>query len=570
MWYAGIDWADEHHDAVVIDEAGKRVVSLRVAHSAEGLAQLQTTLRGIGDVGAHPEHLACIVETSHGLLISSLLEAGLAVYPVNPKTVDRHRKPSGAKTDAIDAYLLARTGRSDLADLRRLTPDSPVIAELKVLTRDQDSLIQSQTRLVNQLTACLKAYYPAALPLFGKLQQPSTLAFLAAFPTLAQARAATVADLASVLTAAAYPGAAAKARTIQERVHGPHLEADPVLTRAKARLMVSLVAQLQVLLPQIAAYDAEITRLFLSHADSAAFASLPRAGERLAPRLLAEWGDDRGRYGAAANVQALAGTAPVAIESGKFRTVRRRHACLKPLRNTLYQFAWQSTQAEAWSLAYYQRKRQEGKSHSVALRALANHWVRIIYALWSKHQTYDAGVFLAAQQAHAPRAACYARFPAASRQVGTPSTRGWTREGLAPPSSGTHRPPSPVVAGGERSRRGGSGVDPPGGPRCSAGGRRGVVGCPAPSTPIRHPGSVAGLGTSATSTLRRDRSARTAPSPSGGTRMAVSESCRAHSARDASVVQRLQATDTGEQRRLQHVVGGHGLGGGSPRERGDQ
>jgi transposase len=405
MWYAGIDWADEHHDAVVIDEAGKRVLSLRVAHSAEGLAQLHAGLGGIGDVGEQPEHLACIVETSQGLLLSSLLEAGLAVYPVNPKTVDRHREPSGAKTDAIDAYLLARTGRSDLADLRRLTPDSPVVAELKVLTRDQDSLIQGQTRLVNQLTACLKAYYPAALTLFSKLHQPSTLAFLAAFPTLAQARAAAVEDLARVLAAAAYPGAAAKARTIHERLQATHLEADSALTRAKARLMVSLVAQLQVLLPQIAAYDAEISRLFLTHADSAAFASLPRAGERLAPRLLAEWGDDRGRYREAASVQGLAGTAPVAVESGKFRTVRRRHACLKPLRNVLHQFAWQSTQAEAWALAYYQRKRQEGTSHSMAVRALANQWVRIIYALWSKHQVYDAGVFLAAQQAHGSHAA---------------------------------------------------------------------------------------------------------------------------------------------------------------------
>src|SRR5260370_27194397 len=131
---------------------------------------------------------------------------------------------------------------------------------------------------------------------------PSALAFLAALRTLAEARAAGVEDLARVLAAAAYPGAAAKARTIQERVHAPHLEADSALTRAKARLMVSLVAQLQVLLPQIAAYDAEIARLFLTHADSAAFASLPRAGERLAPRLLAEWGDDRGRYAAAASL----------------------------------------------------------------------------------------------------------------------------------------------------------------------------------------------------------------------------------------------------------------------------
>jgi transposase len=369
------------------------------------VTDLTTFLRGIGDVATPPAHLACLVETSHGLLITVLLEAGLAVYPVNPKTVDRHRKPSGAKTDALDAYLLARTGRSDLVDLRRLTPDSPLIAELKVLTRDQDSLIQSQTRLVNQLTACLKTYYPVALELFGKLHQPSTLAFLQAFPTPQQAQAAPVEQIGAVLKAAGHPQAAAKAAQIWQRLHQPQLQADPVLTRAKARLMLTLVAQLQVLVPQIAAYGQEITRLFLTHSDSRAFASLPRAGERLAPRLLAEWGDDRGRYTDAASVQALAGTAPVAFQSGKFVSVHRRYACSKPLRNALHQFAWQSTQKEPWARAYYQRKRWEGKSHSMAVRALANQWVRIIYALWRAQETYDASIFLAAQQTHARRAA---------------------------------------------------------------------------------------------------------------------------------------------------------------------
>ena len=41
----------------------------------------------------------------------------------------------------------------------------------------------------------------------------------------------------------------------------------------------------------------------------------------------------------------------------------------------------------------------------MAVRALANHWVRIIYALWKKREPYNAAIFLAAQQAHAPRAA---------------------------------------------------------------------------------------------------------------------------------------------------------------------
>src|ERR1700736_531859 len=213
MWYAGIDWANDHHDAVVIDEKGHQVGSLRVEHTPQGLSKLNTFLEQI--IGMAPkEQMACIIETTHGLLIAHLLEAGWPVYPVNPRTVDRRRAPSGAKTDTIDAYLLAKTGRADFADLHRLTPDSEKVQELKTLTRDQDALIQMQTRLVNQLTACLKAYYPVALELFGKLQQKSTLHFLQAYPTLPAARAASVEELTVLLKQARYPGARQKAQQL--------------------------------------------------------------------------------------------------------------------------------------------------------------------------------------------------------------------------------------------------------------------------------------------------------------------------------------------------------------------
>ncbi len=162
MWFAGIDWADEHHAVAIVDEAGHQHGTLRVAHSAAGVEALVTFLRGYSQRTARadalpapapdPEQVACIIETTHGLLITALLEAGFPVYPVNPKTLAHWRKPAGAKTDRIDAYLLARKGRSDLGELRRLEPDSPLVQELKLLTRDQDALVQTQTRLVNQLT----------------------------------------------------------------------------------------------------------------------------------------------------------------------------------------------------------------------------------------------------------------------------------------------------------------------------------------------------------------------------------------------------------------------------------
>jgi transposase len=404
MWFAGVDWADTHHDVVVIDDAGRHVGVRRVAHTPKGLTELQEFLLAISGPD-RKEELACIIETTHGLLIASLLEAGYPVYPVNPKTVDRRRSAAGAKTDKIDAYLLAKHGRSEFADLRRLQPDSSSVAELKALTRDQDSLIQSQTRLVNQLTACLKAYYPVALQLFTKLQQPTTLAFLQAYPTPQEASAASIEEVAQILKTAGHPTPDKSAAKIVETLHLPQLAADAVTTRTKSRLMLVLVKQLQPLLEEIAAYDKEIARLFLTQKDHEIFSSLPRAGKRLAPRLLAEIGDDRTRYDTAASLQALAGTSPVPYESGNYSKPRRRYACIKPLRNALYQFAWQSTQTEGWAAEYYQRKRKEGKSHSVAVRALANVWVRIIFALWSTHQCYVTATFQAAQQAHAKRAA---------------------------------------------------------------------------------------------------------------------------------------------------------------------
>ncbi len=403
MFYAGIDWADQKHDALILDEVGRKLGSIRVSHTKEGLDKLDAWLSSMLG-GQDKEQMACIIETSHGLLISFLLEQGWPVYPVNPRTVDRKRSASGAKTDAIDAYLLAKTGRADFADLHRLTPDSEKVAELKGLTRDQDSLIQMQTRLVNQLTACLKAYYPIALDLFAKLQQRSALVFLQTYPTLEAAQGASVEQICHILKSAGHTTASKVAPKIFEQLHQPSLQANAVTTRTKARLAVALIVQLLPLIEQITEYDKEIEQLFLSHEDSEVFSSLPRAGKRLAPRLLAEIGDDPARYSTAASLQALGGTSPVLFASGNYSKPHRRLGCIKPLRNALHQFAWQSTLQEEWALIYYERKRAEGKSHSVAVRALSNIWARIIFALLQSHEIYDRTTFETARHLHALKA----------------------------------------------------------------------------------------------------------------------------------------------------------------------
>jgi len=397
LHFAGIDWADDHHDAVVVNADGETVMRLRVKHTGVGLDKLCAELRRIAD----PSGIACTIETRHGILVNHLLEEGFAVYPVNPKTVDRHRSPARAKTDMIDATILARHGRNELAQLRRLEPDSPIIQELKLLTRDQVALIQQQTRLVNQLTACLKEYYPIALEVFGKLNQPITLAFLKAFPTPDHLSLVGLAGAETFFRQQNYPWRARTLEKLQSLLQQRPLRSNQIVARAKSQLMLAIVAQLAPLGDAIRAYDKDIENLFRGHSDSKLFQSLPGAGERLASRLLAEWGDDRTRYENHESVGALAGTSAVPYQSGRIRRARMRFACVRAFRHALYQFAWQSTLREPWAKEYYDGKRKDGKSHSVAVRALSNQWVRIIYRMWMNREPYSREKYMQARARHA-------------------------------------------------------------------------------------------------------------------------------------------------------------------------
>ena len=93
----------------------------------------------------------------------------MPVYPVNPQAAVQYRKrkaPSGAKDDELDAWSLADALRVDGAQWKRLEPDDPRTIELRLLCRDEITLTEQRTALVNQLIATLREYYPVALQAF--------------------------------------------------------------------------------------------------------------------------------------------------------------------------------------------------------------------------------------------------------------------------------------------------------------------------------------------------------------------------------------------------------------------
>src|SRR5688572_14967861 len=168
--YIGVDWADTEHAVWVEDEAGTKVMSCTIPQTVEGLADFG---RWLEERRAAGREVWAAIEKPEGRIVDFLLDHGVVVFAINPKAVDRARdrfRISGAKSDPFDARVLAGFLRTDHGHLSALRPSSDAAQELKALTRDYTRQVRQQTRLLNQLTAALKAYYPRALEVVNDLK----------------------------------------------------------------------------------------------------------------------------------------------------------------------------------------------------------------------------------------------------------------------------------------------------------------------------------------------------------------------------------------------------------------
>jgi transposase len=395
--YAGFDWAKDHHDVVIVDRAGQIVADFRLEHTAEGWQHWRR------QVDTFAPGLAAGVETSQGVVVEQLLASEATVYPVSPVSAKRYRQrkvPSGNKTDRVDAWSLADALRVDGHGWKALAPEDPLVAELRMLCRDEVTLITERTALVNQLQSALHEYYPAALEAFEQWTLPSAWAFVEAFPTPQALQAAGRRRWEKFL----HTQKLARPETYQQRLEifarAGQFVSGPALTSAQSRLAVTRVRMLRLLQSQLEAYRAEIEKLFAQHPDHHLFGSLPGAGPKLAPRLLGEIGADRTRFADPCGLQCLAGTAPVSYQSGQIHKVFIRRHCNKPLRHTVHLWADLSRHSCPWASIYYDQIRKRGQSHACALRCLGQRWLKILWKMWQTQTAYDADLHSRNQLKH--------------------------------------------------------------------------------------------------------------------------------------------------------------------------
>lgn len=390
--YIGIDWSENKHDIVFMNEAGADIGVMSIPQKLEGFQQFDEMRRKLG---AEVEDCVVGIETSHNLYVDYLVDRGYrCLYVLSPHQVHDNEgrfRQSGAMDDPAAARLIADILRTDRGRLHPWQPDSPLTRQLRAQVSWLMQLTRQSLRLSNRLRAVLLRYYPAALAVFKTgVSTQITPEFVLAYPTPQEAQALSLEDFIAFARKHRYPnlrGLPQCYARLQENF--------PATSPEVAAIYQTQAVQLAHLLLEIAhtrlAVRTALHELYLQHPKHGVFDSLPAVGEIIGPGLLACFGDDPLRFPTAASAQTLAGTAPVTKRSGKSRFVKFRWACDKEWRLICQEWAAalvHRTQTPI-AAAFYQRIRPHCQSEQHALRCVAHRWLAVAWKLWQSNQTYD-------------------------------------------------------------------------------------------------------------------------------------------------------------------------------------
>ena len=389
--FAGDDWAEDHHDVELMDAAGRVLARARLSEGVAGIAGFHGLVAAqLGD-GDEAEVIIG-TETGRGPWVGALSAAGYRVLAVNPLQAARFRDRhavSGAKSDRGDAHALADMARTDAHQLRPVAADSDLAQAIQVVARAHKRLIWERTRHTQRLRHQLREYFPAALAAFPDLDAAEALELLAKAPEPATAAKLTKAQLAAALKRAGRRDIPGRVQQIRAALAAPALGAPPLVTAAYAATVRSLVAMIRAAAEQARTLEGQVEAHFGRHPDAEIYRSQPGLGAILGARVLAEFGDDPGRYASAKARRNYAGTSPVTRASGKKRTVAARHVRNDWLTDALMSQAFTALRTSPGARAFYDTHRARGLGHNAALRHLANHLVGILHGCLKTRTTYN-------------------------------------------------------------------------------------------------------------------------------------------------------------------------------------
>lgn len=324
-------------------------------------------------------------------LIAFLVEKDCHTVLINPVTTDSFRKSKlkSSKTDRTDAVLIAQVYAAGLPS-RTVTKKELLLRDSKQYARMHHDAKEEENRLKNRLQKELDIVFPEYNSLFKMKYSKTYMDILKEFPS---ARILSSTDIRNIR----------KVMNVSHKGRKVSFCAEELKDLAKGSIGLDspsaeiniryLLKKIEVLQEQLAEIDKKIEEL--SQSLNSPIFSIPGIGAITGVTLLGECGDIS-KFSNAGKLISYFGMDPYQYQSGTYQSARGRlskHGS-KYARKSLYQAIVPVIRFEPTFHAYYNKKREEGKSHRCAQGHAVRKLIRVIYHLCMENIPYQAAAML--------------------------------------------------------------------------------------------------------------------------------------------------------------------------------
>lgn len=391
MFYGGIDIAKRRHEVCILDESGNKVIQMHVDNSQKGFNSLLQKIRDISPLQF------CMEATGHYWLsmYCHLTELGHQVHVVNPIQSDALRKVyiRKTKTDRKDAFLIAdllRLGRAPKTEM-----PSETEMKLQALSRTRFDLVKQVAGLKTQVIGILDRIFPEYSQCFSDVFIKTSRELLKNYPEPEDIVDLDLSELTDFLhkhsRGVLGMDRAQKVQEMARQSFGIKIALDAFTLQLRL-----LIEQIEFCQEQISVIEEAIDQVMEEFRPSPdanyrhVVETPPGIGTTTAAAIIGEIRDIN-RFPNAKSLVAFAGLDATVNESGEFKASRNKISKRgsPTLRHSLYLAAISSINANPELEEYYRKKRSQGKSHKMAVVAVARRLLHLLYSLWKDNRSFD-------------------------------------------------------------------------------------------------------------------------------------------------------------------------------------
>ena len=314
LW-AGVDAGKRTHHCVVIDAAGRVVLSRKVSNDESALLDL---IAAVIDLGSDdPICWATDLVDGGAALLIALLAAHEQQLLYIPGRIVHHAAATyrgDGKTDAKDARIIADQARMR-TDLQPVRVPGQVAVDLRLLTSHRLDVIHDRVRAINRLRATMLEYFPALEDAFDYSKNKAALVLLSRYATPQSLRRIGQKRLGTWLAARGCRNSAAVARKAVEAANAQATTLPAELIGSA--LVAKLAATIRAIDEDLARIDSDIADHIARHDKAQLLLTMPGFGPVLAGTFIAQIGGTLDSYENVDRLACVAGLAPVPRDSGR-------------------------------------------------------------------------------------------------------------------------------------------------------------------------------------------------------------------------------------------------------------